>query len=60
VKFELGSLATPWVALSPQQQLAACQRFFQVGRVDFQANASAGGWTRVRQGGSASDYASIA
>jgi len=28
VKFELGSVATPWVALSPQQQLAACQRFY--------------------------------
>ena len=30
VKFELGSVATPWVALSPQQQLAACQRYYQV------------------------------
>jgi len=29
VKFEPGSVATPWVALSPQQTLAACQRYFQ-------------------------------
>jgi hypothetical protein len=29
VKLEIGSVATPWVALSPQQQLAACQRFYQ-------------------------------
>jgi hypothetical protein len=29
VKFEPGSVATPWVALPPQQQLAACQRFYQ-------------------------------
>jgi len=28
VKLETGSVATPWVALSPQQQLAACQRFY--------------------------------
>jgi len=33
VKFEIGSVATPWVVLSPQQQLAACQRFYQVGQL---------------------------
>jgi len=31
VKFEIGSVATPWVALSPQQQFAACQRFYWTG-----------------------------
>lgn len=31
VKFESGSTATPWVAASAQQDLANCQRFFQVG-----------------------------
>ena len=30
VKFESGSTATPWVAASAQQDLANCQRFFQV------------------------------
>jgi hypothetical protein len=42
VKFEIGSVATPWVALSPQQQLAACQRFYQVGTAGAWANGTAG------------------
>jgi hypothetical protein len=31
VKFEAGSIATPWAAVPPQQDLARCQRFYQTG-----------------------------
>jgi hypothetical protein len=30
VKFEVGSTATPWVALPPRYDLANCQRFYQI------------------------------
>jgi hypothetical protein len=35
VKFEPGTVATPWTALPTQQDLARCQRFFQTGQVYF-------------------------
>jgi hypothetical protein len=41
VKFEAGSTATPWVADSPQQALARCQRFYQTVLVNSRVNATA-------------------
>jgi hypothetical protein len=35
VKFEAGTVATPWQALPPQQDLAKCQRFYQTGGIYF-------------------------
>jgi len=47
VKFEIGSVATPWVALSPQQQLAACQRFYQLHSVQLYNYAAGAGLCNV-------------
>lgn len=44
VKFELGSVATPWVALSPQQQLAVCQRFYVSDNYAVFGYGAAGQW----------------
>lgn len=43
VKFEAGSIATPWAAVPPQQDLARCQRFYQTGVAwAYYSNAAAG------------------
>jgi hypothetical protein len=42
VKFESGSVATPWQAFPPQQDIAKCQRFFYAGAFWFVGYGAAG------------------
>jgi hypothetical protein len=42
VKFESGTVATPWQALPAQQDLAKCQRFYQLVAGTLRVNAVAG------------------
>jgi hypothetical protein len=44
VKFEPGTVATPWEALPQQQDLAKCQRFYTTGPVNFYAYNTAGAY----------------
>ena len=45
VQLEIGSVATPLdYGGKPQQQLAACQRFYQTGNVGVWGNGAAGSW----------------
>ena len=43
VKFEAGTVVTPWQALPAQQELANCQRFYQTGQLYAQNVATAAG-----------------
>jgi len=46
VKFEVGTVVTPWVARTVADELGACQRYYQTGPwlINTYASAAGGGW----------------